>query len=350
VIDIDRIALVVKRDEVHVAGEPGAVTPGGIEVEVENLRSGELERGDVARDGSFDVVVAGSLDDTYLLRAQEERRAPASAPVYLYRGGAMIATDGGRASSCEQRAEIIRDQLAGLIDGADRACDSNDDCTLAAAVGCPDWYCGGPAISRSGEAALAPALAAVVDGLCEPFTDDQCYLGMPTPQCVAPGPVACIAGECVDCGNGDCSGASCATCDHPQVTWAPIGPVLGNAHMVQDCTRYTGIPINNLPQCNSELPCVASHADATPTWSAADLQNALAHPDVQAALAADASFGAVTPGGFGTGITVGAHMIRISSATCDGTAMSPCTDAPPGVAVLHQLLLDIASHYTARCN
>jgi len=350
VIDIARIALVVKRDEVHVTGEPGAVTPGGVEVEVENLASGEVERGDVAGNGSFDVAVDGSFDDTYLLRAQAQRAAPASAPVYLYRGGAMIATDGGQASSCEQRAEIIRDQLTDVVADASRACDSNDDCTQASASGCPAWICGGPAISRSDEAELAPSIAAIQEGLCQPFERDRCYLGMPQPGCVQPGPYACIAGQCTDCLNDDCTGASCETCDHAQVTWAPIGGVLGDAHMVQFCTRYSDFPIDDRPQCNNELPCVASHLDATPIWSAADLQNALAHPDVQAALAADASFGALTPAGLGTGITVGGHMIRISATGCSGTAMSPCMDAPNGVALLHQLLLNIATQQTGRCS
>jgi hypothetical protein len=173
---------------------------------------------------------------------------------------------------------------------------------------------------------------------------------MVQPDCAVPGPVACIAGECVDCLNGDCTGASCETCDHPEVTWAPIGGMLGEAHTVQFCTRYTDFPIDDRPQCNNELPCVASHLEATPTWSAADLQNALAHPDVQAALNADANFGALTPGGFGTGITVGAHMIRISATACAGTAMSACTETPNAVVQLHQLLLDIASQQTGRCS
>ncbi|HMI91028.1 MAG TPA: hypothetical protein VK509_06670, partial [Polyangiales bacterium] len=99
VIDIARIALVVTRDEVHVTGERGAVTPGGVKVEVENLASGEVESGDVARNGSFDVAVEGSFDDTYLLRAQGASAVPPSAPVYLYRGGAMVASDGGMASA-----------------------------------------------------------------------------------------------------------------------------------------------------------------------------------------------------------------------------------------------------------
>jgi hypothetical protein len=351
VIDIARIALVIKRDEVHVTGERGAVTPGGIEVEVENLASGEVERGDVADNGSFDVAVDGSFDDTYLLRAQGASAVPPSAPVYLYRGGAMVASDGGMASACEQRAEIIADQLAEVIADASRACDTNDDCTGASAAGCPEWHCGGPAISRSAEAELAPSVTAIQQGLCKPLTAERLCLPVPVSDCTPPGPVACIAGQCVDCLNDDCSGASCETCDYAEVTWAPTGAMLGDAHTVQGCTRYSDFPIDDRPQCNTELSCVTSHAGmgSSPIWSAADLQNALADPEVQAALAADASFGALTPGGFGTGITVGDHMIRISAIACAGTAMSSCTETPDGVARLLQLLLDIARQQSAAC-
>ena len=204
-------------------------------------------------------------------------------------------------------------------------------------------------ISRSAEAELAPSITAVVEGLCEPFRRDECDLGVAQPDCAQPGPLACIAGECVDCLDADCTGASCETCDYAEVTWAPIGPVLGDAHTVQGCTRYSDSPIDDRPQCNRVLACVTSHLEANWTWSAADLQNALAHPDVQAALETDASFGAITPAGLGTGITVGDHEIRISADACSATAASPCTDMPDGVALLHQLLLDIASQQTAAC-
>jgi hypothetical protein len=343
VIDVGRIALVVMRDEVHVTGEDGAVSPAGSELEVETLSSGDVAHGKSDSHGGFDIQVDGTIDDTYRLRAFGAAKDVESAPVYLSRGGASVGTGDGGTSvgdggifSCEQRASIIDDQLTQAANAADHACSTNTDCTMVTApVECPGWVCSGAALSQTGASEVAPGLDAIKDGACQEFKDAGCRLSLA--DCGSPSPAACVEGRCVDCAKDDCSAASCDPCDTPEIIWAPTGPMIGDAHTIVDCKTLVTNFADGSPQCSTTLPCTTSRGRP---WSFSHVQNLLGDPAVKAALAADMSFGPITPAGFGTRVTIGAHAIDMSSPSC-GNAQN-CTEPPLPVQNLFALLDSIA--------
>lgn len=336
VIDVSAVALVVRSDEVHIVGGPGAVTPGGIEVEVDNLRSGEEQRGPVAEDGSFDVRVTGTMEDTYAVRAVGKAPSAVSAPIYVHRGGATVE----ERLSCEQRADVIEAELAEVASNVDRSCSSNADCTqLTAPVSCPGWPCGGPVASRAASTAVAPAIEAVADAWCEPFARDDCFLGMPQPGCILAGPFACVEQQCVDCISGGCEQATCEPCTTPRIEWTlAMGPTR-NTHVLTGCKTLTAPD-----DCTSEPPCVVSRdAGDSSQLSIADVQNKLAAPDVQAALADGTRFGAVTPGAHFTEIRVGERSFTVHDALCEG--QQDCRDAPSDVSNLAGMLQSFAAQH-----
>jgi hypothetical protein len=343
VIDVTKVALLVKRGEVHVTGEDGAVTPGGAELEIETLSSGDAVHGTSDSKGAFDIQVDGTVDDTYQLRALGTAKDVKSAPVYLYRGGASVGEGDGGMFSCEQRATVIDDQLTQAASAADHACSTNADCTIVSGpVDCPGWVCSGAALSQSGAAEVAPSLDAIRAGMCKEFDDVGCWMGWPVPECVNPRPAACVNDRCVDCAKDDCSGASCDPCETPEIIWAPTGPMIGDAHTIVDCKTLVTSYADSKPQCTTRLPCTVSSSGGS--WSFAHIQNLLGDPTVKAALESDASFRVSVSdhsGGRGTTITVGSHSIHLGELTSCGGDPS-CTEPPLQVQNLFALLNTIA--------
>lgn len=347
VIDITRVALVVMRDEVHVTGEDGAVTPGGAELEIETLSSGDVARGKSDAKGAFDIQVAGTIDDTYELRALGESADVKSEPVYLSRGGASVGEGDGGTLACSQLGSLIEDPITQAADVADRACSSNADCTIVHAQNdCPVWPCLGPALSQAGASEIASSFGAL-QGMCQAFTDASCPRAIA--DCGRSGPAACVDSRCVDCALDDCSSASCDPCDTPEITWAPTGPMIGDAHTIVGCKTLLTIFAADSPQCTTELPCTVQTGNVAPlpgpappsppTRTMAGIQNLLGDPSVKAAFESDKFFGLLTPAGFGTRLTIGDHSIFLSSATC-GT--QECIDAPSPVQMLFAALDRIA--------
>jgi hypothetical protein len=349
VLEPDDIALVVTRDAVHIVGSPGAVTPGGSQIEIENLATGDAQRVIAAADGSFDVQVEGSIDDTYTVHALDADTDEPSVPVYVSRGGAIVGTDGG-ALTCEQRAEAIRAEFEELAKDADRSCNSNADCTqLRADVSCPAWICGGPIVSRTVEAALDAPIASIVEDSCVSFQADNCFEGMPVPSCISSGPIACVDRQCVPCGAvGNCPETSCDACDTPSIEWTMhMGGTSRSIYTLSDCKTLTltvenrALPVRS--PCTSAPPCVPARGEAL---SIAHLQNALADPAVEAALASGAQFGAITPGGFFTEFKVGDRAFTAHAACSDA---QNCVDAPRGVDELRTIVERLADHVRSAC-
>ncbi len=342
VIDVTRVALVVSSDEVHVTGEPGAVTPGGGEVVIEAVSDSDVQRGPVGDDGSFDVIVAGSLYETYVLRATGDDDAGVSEPVYLNRGGASVGVDGGVVGlSCDERHLEIIAELTAAEASASRACDSNSDCSFWPPFSiCPHWACEGAVVSEAGRDGLDRAIAEIETSLCVPFERDGCFDGLPVVDCAQGGPVACVAGQCTNCRTGACPETSCAQCETPDVSWSSSfgGRTISGPYSVTDCATFTHEPEDGAT-CSSDLPCIGTPG-AGPL-SAAQLQNALGHPDVIDALAANAQFGARTPAGAIFAVRVGDGAIDVYS-SCEGT-VPPCIDPPEGVSTLRALLEQIAT-------
>lgn len=347
VIDAELVALVAESGEVHVVGEPKAVRPGGVELEVKTVSSGELSRGMVAADGSLDVAVDGTLDDTYRLRAIGAKAS--SEPVYLGRDGVIDTPDGGvdvdgGTLMCLDRMEAIRDRIVQIEADADRSCSSSYDCGETAAPDTCPYFCRGVALAHASASEVGSALAAIGTSLCEPFEADGCSQGLPVPSCALPPPIGCVDAQCTRCEGASCPETSCDACTTPLITWSTRGStegpgVSGATYMLEDCSTLTFTPVGDLPSCSRTLPCVPRNASDS-EYTAAHVQNALGHPDVQAALAAGTNFGAITPAGFGFSLSVGDDGIFVSETPCKGPA--PCIEEPEAVAYLRSVLQRVA--------
>ena len=91
VLDDGRVSLEVSADEVHITGKPAAVKPAGATIEITNLSTSKVITGMAAADGSFDIRVDGSVNDTFAVRVVADGKE--SAVVYVVRGGALVAED-----------------------------------------------------------------------------------------------------------------------------------------------------------------------------------------------------------------------------------------------------------------
>jgi hypothetical protein len=181
--------------------------------------------------------------------------------------------------------------------------------------------------------------------LCDPYAADGC--GLIEADCPLPA-VACVDAQCTRCDGTGCPQTSCEPCNTPLVTWSTRGGAVapnlsGGTFTLENCKTLTFTPLSGAPSCSRTLSCVPR--DSTDFgYTSAHVQNALGHPDVQAALAAGASFGALTPGGFGFNLGVGDDSIFISDTGCEGAAS--CTAAPIAIgrlrSVLERLTLDAA--------
>ena len=231
VIDLGRIALAMERDQLHLVGQPRAVMPGSAELEVERLATGDVQSGRAERDGSFDLVVDGTLADSYRLRARTRGVTQASKAAYVDSAGATA-----------QPAEL------------------------------------------------------------------------------------------------------CADCALPDVSWGRVGPTLGTAHRLTECTQYLAIHTVG-EQCASQLPCTSSGGERTAT--AVELESLLGDPELQQVLArGETIFGPSRGSGFGVGITIGERSIRIHDDPCDG--LIGCEEPPASVRALRELLAAIADQQACR--
>jgi hypothetical protein len=106
--------------------------------------------------------------------------------------------------------------------------------------------------------------------------------------------------------------------------------------LMTDTTYDNGTTTHPKTHDSRSLPCISSHTTATPTWSVADVQNALGHPDVRAALAAKTTFGGSTGHWFNVYTEDGS--ISFDDSVC---SPSPCV-IPPAVTTLRELLEAIA--------
>src|SRR5215510_3814148 len=60
VIDASKISLVVSADSVRIVGKPGAITPGGADVELSVVGTSKVESGPSNSDGSFEIALDAS--------------------------------------------------------------------------------------------------------------------------------------------------------------------------------------------------------------------------------------------------------------------------------------------------
>lgn len=193
-IEADLIALVVTRDEVHVRGEAGAVTPPEGEVEITIMRTQDVTTGQVEDNGSFDVQVDATLDDVFEVRAvQNGMRSPAAIVV---RGGAQVGEGDGGTLSCEQKETLARTAYSQALASADKSCATKEDCvTVWEATDCFSGCSRGLA-SEAGLASIEAAVQELNGGLCDGY-EDECGPVLAQP-CVGPLPALCEGGQCVE--------------------------------------------------------------------------------------------------------------------------------------------------------
>lgn len=266
IIDSDKVALVVTSDEVHVQGEPGAVTPPEGEIEVTILRNQEVARGPVAGDGSFDVEVDATLDDVFEVRAVNGEQR--SRPVIVLRGGAQVGEGDGGVLSCEQKSEYAREAVQQAIANADRSCETTDDCQIASPDSACFAGCGFDYVSADGQASISAVVAALDNGFCADFEDGCDRI---IPPCVPPEPGECHNGQCYPAGEfGEIvdGGAACDACLTSDFSWRITGagtlPALPSqdVYTVSGCGTFDRVSAAG-ERCSSEVPCEGSADVAT---------------------------------------------------------------------------------------
>jgi hypothetical protein len=190
-IDTKLVTLKVSADMVHIAGAKGAVTPGGSAIEITNLATGEVTKATAGADGSFDVRVDGSLDDTFVVRASSGDKS--SAPVYVVRGGAMVGGGSDGSLTCAQREQLAGEQLQRAAASADAQCMVDGDCQVVEEVASCYDRCQYAFVSQAGQHTIEAASAAIDAGLCSTGTESCPAIH---PPCTPPPPTACVAGRC----------------------------------------------------------------------------------------------------------------------------------------------------------
>jgi hypothetical protein len=194
VIDAQKISLVVSSGEVHIVGKPGAVTPGGAEITIQVVGSDAVVTTKSAEDGSFEAKVAGGAESVFEVHASSGGED--SETVYATHDSATISTDAGELS-CAQRDELASEVVGGALSSADPSCQTAADCQkVSTTTQCRDT-CEGFYIGKGAVAAIEAAVRAVDASFCLDFVADGCMRTIP--PCVPPqtGPVACIAGRCM---------------------------------------------------------------------------------------------------------------------------------------------------------
>ena len=187
-------------ERVHIVGEPGAVSPGSIEVEVTNLATGTTQTAKVAKDGSFDITVSGSPDDAYAVSGVDGKRR--SDPVYVVLEVATAGDGKNGTLSCNQRSNLARLQLDQVTGIADRQCKTVADCRFASTyTSCSD--CVQISVSTPGAGAIAFVVGAIDQGLCASFEKDGCTIAS---SCDKSRRMAvCVDGACKDATLGELS-------------------------------------------------------------------------------------------------------------------------------------------------
>jgi hypothetical protein len=328
VIDLKKISLVVSADGVRIVGQPGAVTPGGADIELQVAGSSEVIRGKSEPDGSFDIALDADANAVVEVSATDGDQRSSS--VRVMRGGASVGGDDAGTLSCMERSQMASQMLGAAVKADASTCQTAADCVqVSNRTVCTD-SCGDLLVSTSEVAAVKDAVNSINDGLCASFAADGCnVIALP---CVPPidGPIACIAGKC---GIQTAQNVMCPSCLNRTVEWGPSSGL--RSYSVSGCESFS-TTMQGAADCTGEVAHCGSGADAT----IEDLIQALLHPDVEQAMDSMGSFGGPpAPGGMSTRINVDGRPFFVSN--CSGPN---CTAIPAGISALAQLLDRIATN------
>lgn len=179
VVDNGKIRLAVVGGQVHVIGDAGAVSPGGIAVTVANQVTGATVSVNSETDGSFDAAIEGDAGDRYTV---EVKGLPAVVV------SATMVEPSGADSECYTADETTTAiQAAAESAAAEVGCEQDTDCTLASQCGL--------------------GFMAVPNAILE---EHRARINVPGCADVCVGPALAVDGVAV-CTNGACEHAS--TCE-----------------------------------------------------------------------------------------------------------------------------------------
>ncbi|HKP63540.1 MAG TPA: hypothetical protein VJV78_42690 [Polyangiales bacterium] len=324
VIDASKISLVVSSDSVRIVGKPGAITPGGADVELAIVGSSQVESGPSNPDGSFDIALDASDSAVIEVRAEDgDKQSPS---VYVTRGGATVGSGQNSQLSCMQRTSLASQAIGNALTKADTSCITAADCKqVSNKTVCTD-SCSDALVSSSAVAAIQSAVMSIDEGLCADFAADGCkVIAQP---CVPPlnGPIACRAGKCVQV---ESPTQTCPSCLDKELRWGSTNNQ--RTSKISGCDDYSLVSDLGTAECTGTVPHCAR--GVSPTLE--DVIVALAQPDVQQALMDGGIVGGPpAPGGLSTMVALGDQSFVISNC---GTG-SACQAIPQGVLALRQLL------------
>ncbi len=209
VVDARKIDVTSTSDGVLVRGTEGAIQPGGAEVVVKNVTSGGSASVTAAADGSFEAELSGRVNDQYEVEASAGGRSAEASlssnteetpPLELQcLDSADDAPDS--ATSGPQSCNVLWAEARCLADeaveGADRACASDDDCvSVNTAPDCND-SCGGlMPLSTASAQAVEDSLSDINSSLCAQFEAEGCsYIPSGCPG-LPPSHTACVDSTC----------------------------------------------------------------------------------------------------------------------------------------------------------
>jgi hypothetical protein len=227
VIDDGEIRVELSGDGVLVRGLPGAVSPGGAKVVVQNEDSDETASTHAAEDGSFAVELDGTLQDDFRVSVDGGKASvelpgealPGEAPITSVASSesveagplldtsqyTCIAAEGievsvGASASGDAVCSFLNAEAAcregqAIVD-ADNTCTQDSDCVeVGRGASCTD-HCGWSIRSKAGAAEIRQAVNEIDSELCADFAAQDCnYIpsGCPAPSDFEP---ACRDGQC----------------------------------------------------------------------------------------------------------------------------------------------------------
>jgi hypothetical protein len=232
-IEERKLFLIESARGVAIVAEAGAVTPASGTVLITNRSTGASQQGSVRNDGSFDVVLPGSLQDVYDVSISSGGRST-SVQVNAPAGSGDVI----ESLSCQTLENTLSPRLADSFASAQTGCSSDIDCGLVYwNVGCFDG-CGASIVAQTDAAAAQARAEQTTAALCSEL-DARC-VRTPAPDCLLDdlGMPACVEGSCQGL---DLARLSCD--DLPARAGQQMSDAVGRASLAcqvdADCTFFS---------------------------------------------------------------------------------------------------------------
>jgi hypothetical protein len=273
VLEQQKLHIVLHGTGVELVGDPGAVPPGA-SVSITNRSTGEGAEATGRADGSLNVSLSGSLQDTYDVTVSYRggtQTLQLTASLDDVTGdlasGSSTGNAGGSGTTamavpptpdplvCGTLLQTLGARVSAGFASADKTCQRDEDCENALqAVGC-FYSCEGAVASRSGAEAARATIARDIAPLCTEFSSRGCEL--------APRPCPAV-GIFLSCNAGTCAELSTLSCDElPKAAAARVTTAVNDTS--RSCSRdadcaLVAADISCVPSCGSLYYSVASSA------------------------------------------------------------------------------------------